>query len=90
MEAKQYYLTKDQIKVGDKVKISQLYKITDTYILIKDIKDSEDYLGMYTSEGVIADIYNQDEEPNVDPDTIESLSSLFYQSSATVDWNIVG
>lgn len=89
MTSKEYYLTKDQIKVGDRVKISQLYKITDTYILIKDIQDSEDYLGMHTSEGIIADIYNQDEKPNVDPDTIESLSSLFYQSSANIDWNII-
>jgi hypothetical protein len=45
---------------------------------------------MHTSEGIIADIYNQDEKPNVDPDTIESLSSLFYQSSANIDWNIIG
>lgn len=89
MTSNAYYLSKDQIKVGDKVKISQLDYIKDTAILIKDLEDSQDYLGIFTKEGIIADIYNCGEQPNVDPDTVGENSILINRTSKTVDWNIL-
>lgn len=89
MTSKEYYLTLDQIKVGDRVKINQLDYIKDTVILVKDLKDSEDYLGIFTKEGIIADIYNSGEKPNVDPDTIGEDSMLIFRESKQIDWNII-
>ena len=90
MTAREYYLTRDQIKVGDKVKINQLDYIKDTAILIKGLEDSTDYLGIFTKEGVIADIYNSGEQPNVDPATVGDNSILIIHNSNRMNWKLRG
>lgn len=46
-----------------------------------------DYLGLYTKEGEIADIYKYGEYPNIDTSTLED-KMLVYRSSLDIDWNM--
>lgn len=50
------YLTLDDLKIGMKVKASQLSDILDTYIVLTDVHLVKDELGIGTFEGIIDNI----------------------------------
>lgn len=87
MKEKQYTL--EELKLGIRVKTSQLSNIYDTYILMKDVEDSKNSKGYYTTEGTIVFIgheQNKDYAKAYKDNTVDGWTpGVFIQRHDVID-----
>lgn len=87
MDKQEYYFTYKDLEIGKTVRVNQLAKLTDTYVILKDMHPSRDYLGLYTTEGTIQDFYRDKKDAKA-PDKLVQPAMLIYNPPESIDWNI--
>ena len=73
-------LSREDIKIGDRVKVSQLEDIFDTYIVLGDVRLVKNNIGIGTFEGII-EVISDEPVRLTKPNTTLVYNNSMYKES---------